>query len=420
MRVLIVSAVYPPELVVSSQTSAQIAEALQQQGAEVTVVTDFPNRPAGKLYPGVSRRLYQRRHITDNLQIVRCFTTLSPESRMLSRFMENASFGVTSGWVVLTAPRPDVIYANSWPIIATGLLALIARLRRIPLVMSVQDVYPESLISQRRAGITTWLVRIMQQIDMAIARSCQALVVISPEFARLYQNNRRVQPERIHYVPNWLDSRSIVVDEQSVNSFRKQLGVPQEATLVVYGGNIGMAAGVETLLAGFAALADCDSLYLVVAGEGSRLAACRKLASDLNNPRVRFHSPWLKDETSTLLSAADVLVLPTRGRQSLVSMPSKLITYMLAARPVIAMAIAGSDSAVVVTESGCGWVIEPDQPQQLATKLREFNSLAMVERHQRGQAGRAYALQHFTAAVCVPQIMQIIEKAVLCPKRVQA
>ena len=58
------------------------------------------------------------------------------------------------------------------------------------------------------------------------------------------------------------------------------------------------------------------------------------------------------------------MILPTRGQQSLASVPSKLIAYMLAARPVIALALPHSDLAQVIEESHCGWVVPPDQPVQ--------------------------------------------------------
>jgi colanic acid biosynthesis glycosyl transferase WcaI len=100
MHILIVSCVFPPEPVVSSQTSAQIAQALVERGHDVTVIAPFPSRPAGKLYPGYSRRLYERKH-ESGFGLIHCFTFLSAESRMASRFMENISFGLTSGVAVI-------------------------------------------------------------------------------------------------------------------------------------------------------------------------------------------------------------------------------------------------------------------------------------------------------------------------------
>lgn len=88
MKVVIVTAVFPPETVVSSQTSAQIAHALSERGHQVRVIAPFPNRPAGQLYPGYSRRLFQRDSGIDELEVIRCFNLLSSRSGMLNRFME--------------------------------------------------------------------------------------------------------------------------------------------------------------------------------------------------------------------------------------------------------------------------------------------------------------------------------------------
>ena len=135
MRVLIVSPLFPPEPVVSSQTSAQIAHSLIERGHDVTVITAFPSRPAGKLFPGYSRRLFQRTQ-ESGFTLIRCFTFLSSKSSMVSRFLENISFGLTSGLSVLTAQKADVIYANTWPIFASGILSAVSRLRHIPMVIN--------------------------------------------------------------------------------------------------------------------------------------------------------------------------------------------------------------------------------------------------------------------------------------------
>ena len=56
----------------------------------------------------------------EGFRVVRCFSTLSRRSGMLSRFMENLTFGITSALALLLARRPDAVYANSWPIVSPG------------------------------------------------------------------------------------------------------------------------------------------------------------------------------------------------------------------------------------------------------------------------------------------------------------
>ena len=409
MRCLVVSCVYPPELVVSAQTSEAVAAALSRRGDSVTVVAPFPSRNGASPRSAGRPRLFRRQTLDDGCELVRCYSFVSTKSDMLARLVENVTFGLTSAWVVLRAPRPDVIYANTWPIFAAFLLLLAARVRSIPLVLSVQDVYPESLASQGRIKAEGALARGMRAIDDFVVRRCAATVLITPPFLEIYRTTRGHSPERLHVVPNWRDAKSVVVDEEGAARFREKIGLPPRALAFVCGGNIGPGAGVETLIEAFGRLRDDDRLYLVVAGEGSSLESCRAAAAGLDT--VVFHHPWRKEETSAVLCAADVLLVPTVGRQSLVSAPSKLIGYLLAARPVVALAFDKTYLAHMIEESGAGWTIEPDNPGLLAAKIREIAGLAAGERGRRGAAGREFALKNLTTEACLPRLVAILDEA---------
>ncbi len=413
MRVLVVTCVFPPEPVVSAQTSAQIAEELVQRGHRVTVLASFPSRPGGRLYPGFARQLFRREKDTAGFELIRCFAIPSSESRLLSRFLENLSFGLTCAAALLTVRRIDIIYANTWPIVATGLVALVARLRKIPLVISVQDVYPESMVSQGRIKPDALIARGIRWIDTLIVRACKAVIVISDSFSTIYRRDRGVSPNRVHVVPNWIKSDSVQPNNEPAGKFRKSLCVPQDAFVVAFGGNVGVAAGVETVVESFCYLKANKNLYLLIAGDGSNLGACRALAKSLGIERIRFHTPWLTEETSPVLGAADLLVLPTRGSQSLASVPSKLMSYMLAARPVMALAWPKTDLANMVEQSGCGWVIEPEQPVRLASKINDVLAIGTAERMRYGQAGRNFALKHLTREACLPTVIHLLEEAAI-------
>lgn len=410
MRILIISPVYPPEPVVSAQTSAQIAEELLRRGHEVTVITAFPNRPAGKLFLTYKRRFVHREQTKNDITVVRCYTTLSSESRMISRLLENLSFGLTSGWQVLMSERPDIIYANTWPIIATGILFLIAKVRQIPLVISVQDVYPEALVAQMRIRENSLLARLMRWIDGRIARNSTHVIVISEHFAEVYRAQRRVLAHRLSLVSNWIDNNLIDVNI-SRQQFRQRQRIADHKFLLVYGGNIGVAAGVETVIEAFHFLTDQQDVQMLVAGAGSQLATCQALANKMAGQPVLFHSPWGVEETSEVLRAADILVLPTHKEQSLASVPSKLLSYMLSGRPVLATAMPGSDLANLVERAQCGWVVEPDRPDRLAETIRKIRHIGSAELEYRGEKGRQFVLEHCSKDVCLPRVVQILEEA---------
>lgn len=409
MRCLLVSCVYPPEPVVSARTSRDVAEALARRGHEVSVIAPFPNRPAGRLFPGYRRRLRERRTEDGGLDVLRCFSFFSRRPSFASRLLESASFAVTAGWQALTAERPSLIYANTWPIVGTGILLGVARLRGLRLVVNVQDLYPESLASQERIGAGGLSASWLRALDGFIARGCDAVLLVSDRFVPAYRDGRRVPAGALHVVPNWTGGPDALPAEDAVARFRASLGIPRDAFVAGFGGNIATAAGVEGLIEAFGKLAASEA-HLLIAGEGSNLPACRVLAARLAPGQVHFHSPWPAGETAVALRAADLLVVPTLSAQSEVSVPSKLMTYLLAGRPVLAVAVPGSALASAVESSGAGWVIEPGAPEGLAGRIREIAALELGERVRRGEAGRAFARRELSPEVGAARIVAVLEQ----------
>jgi colanic acid biosynthesis glycosyl transferase WcaI len=280
--------------------------------------------------------------------------------------------------------------------------------------MSVQDLYPESLVAQRRIRAGSPLFRLLRSADKAIARGSDALIVISRHFAEVYRTTRSVQAECLHVVPNW-NINTPVLNFEKDPDFRQRLGIPADAFVVLYGGNIGMAADVESVISAFDILRNLSHIHLVVAGAGPNLAACRDLAVRLALERVHFYSPWPADETSAVLLSADLLVLPSRGKQTFASVPSKLIAYIFASRPVLALAMPESPTAEVVSSADCGWVIRPGDPELLAAELREISRLETVDLSSMGRSGYEYALKHFGREANVEKVIQILDTVASAP-----
>lgn len=414
MRVVIVSAVFPPEPVVSAQTSFDIVQELIKNKNFVTVLTSFPNRPAGNLFSDYKRKLYSHKRDPSGFELIRCFHTLSTESSMSSRLAENISFGITSSLALLILPKPDIVYTNTWAIFAAIMLNFVCWLRQIPVVNSIQDVYPESLISQKRLKETSLLIKVMKILDSVIARNSNAIIVLSEQFKNIYELDRGISPDRIHIIPNW-SSLNFVDDSHGSSLLRKELGIPSDSFLVVFGGNIGEGAGVEDVVESFRFLQE-ESIFLLIAGSGPNLAKCQRIATEFPKKKIFFISPWGVEDTAIVLGMANLLILPTRGLQSFVSVPSKLISYLFSGRPILALAQEESELEIIVKSSNSGWVLAPDNPEKLATKMKEIMSFPPKTLASCGLSGRNYALKYLTRNESLTKIIQLLNQ---CARKVR-
>jgi glycosyltransferase involved in cell wall biosynthesis len=401
--------------VISGRNSADRAAALAGRGHRVRVLAPYPSRPLGRPYPGYPRRLFWNEPSPEGYSITRCLAATSPRGSLLSRLAENLSFGLLSAWLLLwMRPKPQAVFANTWPLVAQALLCRVARLRRIPLVLGIQDLYPESLAVQGRLRPASWLFRRLQALDRWNAASSRALVVIAHSFEQVYRQQRRIPASKIQSIPIWIDDQRLLAELAALppgeNPIRRRLGILPEAFLIVYAGNIGAAAGLEAVLE--ALQGEELPAQLLIAGQGPRLEACRRLAGELPPGRVHFLSPWAKEDTAAVLASAEVFLLPTYGEQAFASLPSKLAAYQLAARPVLAVASQGTDLAGAIDASGCGWLVPPGSPEALRAALRQACQAAPEERARRGAAGREYALAHFSRAACLPRLVELVEDCI--------
>jgi len=112
------------------------------------------------------------------------------------------------------------------------------------------------------------------------------------------------------------------------------------------------------------------------------------------------------------LASSDLLLLPTSGNQSMVSVPSKLISYMLASRPVLAICDHNSEIARIINTSDCGWFLQPEKLHEVNNMIETIINLPESTFQHKGASGREYALKNFTSDVCLPKVIEVINSVI--------
>lgn len=408
-RIVLVNAVYPPEPVVSARLGCDLAEWLGGEGHDVTVVCPFPTRPAGADYSTA----HVRSHVVEQKdgvpRVVRVPSFTAPRSRLVSRLFESWSFGRHSARYISNLPdKPHSIYANTWPVLAQVLLARQARRLRIPLVLHIQDLYPESLLRKLPFIARAIVGRPLEKMDAWTARQASCLVVISDSMRQTYEHSRKVPPTSIACIPNWQDSRPFERCTLSKEEAKAKHGLEPAHFTFLYLGNIGPVAGVEFLIEAFCK-ANLPRSELIIAGNGSCVAGCVKLARSLGGESVLFFPH--ATNAPVIQAMADVCLLPMRQGAAFSSIPSKLVAYQLSAKPVLATIDAESDSARVILQSRGGWIGPPEDVHWLAQMMRTVQALPAHELEAMGERSAAYAREHFARSTWLPRLGGIVLEA---------
>ena len=394
-NVLIISATFPPEPVVSAQISYALADELSSSN-NVTVLCPQPTRPSGFNFESEGQEYHFQKIVLDSYTC--------PESRLIGRLGESYSFGkACQHYIENNHQYIDIIYVNAWPLLGQYLIVKAARRFNLSLILHVQDIYPESLTNKMSHFLKGFLQKILLPLDQYILSNSSQIIAISCNMKRYLLKSRKLNEDNITIVNNW-QNESEFIDFKT----NKDQNPISERFTFMYLGNIGPVAEVEFIIKCFAE-ANLFGARLVIAGAGSMKAHCQKLSSTYLDSKIEF---WdVPDgKVPEIQSLADIMLLPVKKGSARSSIPSKLPAYMFSKKPILACVDIDSDTAYSILQSGCGWVIEPENKRQLIDMLKSICMESQESRIQKGENGFNYAISRFSKTVNLKQIADLITK----------
>ncbi len=391
MRILIYGLNTAPEPTGTGKYTGEAAAWLARRGHEVRVVAAPPYYPAWRVADGY-RGFAWRRERRDGVAIRRCPLYVPARPRGATRVLHLASFALSSLPVALAearAFRPAVLLAVAPTLAAAPGALLAARLGGGRSWLHVQDFEIDAAsalgllaggIGRRAAALERRILAGFDHVSSITRAMCRRLA------------DKGVEEERISLLPNWVDCTTIrPLSEPS--PLRAELGLPAEAVVALYAGNLGEKQGVETLSELGKALPPETPVHLVIAGEG---AARARLAAELGaRPRIRLLPLQPADRLNDLLNLADVHLLPQRADAADLVMPSKLSGMLASGRPVVAGAAPGTELAQAI--AGCGIVVPPGDGGALRSAV-EALARDPQRRFALGRAARLRALAEWDRA----------------------
>lgn len=388
---LIISAVYPPEPVVSAKLSADLYQALKAGGGAVKVLHPEPTRPNGFKFEN---------QINPNKDEITTNSFTCPQSSLLGRFKESFSFGKEcTKYISEHHKEISCIYANTWPLGSQYRIVKAAKKYCIPVAIHVQDVYPESLTNKLPSFVGGLLKAMLLPMDKYILRNSNRVIAISEKMKAHLVETRGIAANMVSVVINWQDETEFLEYQKSAVS------EPHDKFTFMYMGNIGPVAGVDLLIDAFEE-AQLKDARLVIAGSGSMKDSLKEKAK--NNPDIEF---WdvPNGKVPEIQSKADVMLLPIKKGAASSSIPSKLPAYMFSAKPIIGCVDADSDTAEAIKSADCGWVIEPENPEKLAETMKVVVALDKVYQEEKANNALQYGLTHFSKKENLSKLVSTIE-----------
>jgi glycosyltransferase involved in cell wall biosynthesis len=405
MRILFFSHYFPPEGNAPAARTHENAARWVRRGHQVTVVTCAPSHPAGVVYPGYRNRLRQR-EVIDGVEVVRVITYVAPNQGTLRRTLNYLSYMASATFFALFLPRPDVIVATS-PQFFCGWAGVIAsRLRGVPLVLEIRDLWPES-IEAVEALRGRPLLRALGWLERRMYAAARQVVTVGDGYReRLLA--RGVPAERISVIMNGIDLAMFRPRERDAGLARR-LGL-EHRFVVGYSGTIGMASGLDVVLRAAELLRrrGRDDVRLLLVGDGAERQQLEAEARRRGLENVVFTGRQDRGLVPAFLSLCDACLVHLRKAELFETvMPSKIFEAAGVARPLILG--VGGEARSLMERAGCGIAMEPENAEELVEAILRLAGDPRL-RESLGRAGRAYVEAHHDRDRLAADYLGVLEK----------
>jgi glycosyltransferase involved in cell wall biosynthesis len=404
-RILFLTHYFPPEGNAPATRVHALCRQWVAEGQSVTVITGVPNVPSGVVYDGYENRLFQRERL-DGIDIIRVWTYLAANRGTLRRILNYVSYMVTATLAASFAPRCELVVATSPQLFCGWAGAVVARLRRVPFVLEIRDLWPDSIATvgamrnRRMLRLLTWLERRLYQ-------AADHIVTVGEGY-RDELRRKGVPADKMSVIPNGVDPRSATTATGA--DWVRPTWMLGSRFVCAYVGTVGMASGLDVVLRAaeqLRAQGDTRICFLVV-GDGAVRADLQRQAEAAALDNVIFTGRQEKHLISDILTSADACLVHLRKRPLFTTvLPSKLFEAAAMARPIV-LGVEGH-AAALVRQADCGICIEPENAQALVHATQQLAADAELCA-QLGNRGRAFFSQHYDRQTLARRYRDLLQR----------
>ena len=300
--------------------------------------------------------------------------------------------------------RPDVIVGSSPHLFAARAALRLARRLKVPFVLEIRDVWPQSLIDVM--GVSRWhpLVLVMERIERELYREADHIVTllagIGPRVAE-----RGGADAAITWVPNGIDLSLVPPAAERDEG---------EPFTFMYAGSHGLTNALDVLVDAAALLQARlpRRLDLVLLGTGPEKPRLEARARGLGLASLRFLPPVPKLEVYGVLARADAFWVSSHDTslwQHGISF-NKLYDYMAMGRPtVIGLDCPGNP----IAEAGCGITVRPGDAEAMAAGMERLLALGPRVRREMGRRGRARVEAEYDSRLLAARFERALREGML-------
>lgn len=414
MRLLLLPAYYYPEKAASLYLSDNRNEAFAQAGMDMIVFVPTPCRGIS----AVERMVYcKKEHRVEKLyggkMILHRFSLYAEGTIPVMRAFRYVLCWIKQLYRGLLAHDIDVVYLSSTPPIQGVMGGLLKKMKGVPFVYNLQDIFPDSMAGTGLARKGGFIWKIGRIIENFTYKHADKIIVISEDFKKNIMA-KGVPEDKIVVIYNWVDQNKVVDVPREENKLFDAYGLDRSKFYITYNGNIGLTQNMDMLLDVAKELQEeYEDIHFVLVGNGAYLDEVKRKVADqqLENVHLLPFQPY--EDISHVFSLGDASLVISKPGVGANSVPSKTWSIMSASRPVLAN-FDENELKTIIENNHCGIFTKAGDKEAFKESiLTLYNHRELCKEY--GHNGRKFVLDNLTREVGTQKYVDVIKE--VCGKK---
>lgn len=402
MHILLITDAYPPEVRSASHLMLELAEELITRGHKVSVVTCWPEY---NLVNNVAKEAFRERQTESGVEVIRIKTMrhhkVNYVMRGIAQFVLPFLFLRKIKKYQLINAGAVVVYSPPLPL---GLVGRWLKRKGMKFILNLQDIFPQNAID---LGVlkNRWLISLFRSLEKNIYQKAEVITVHSEGNRELLAKHYPNLQAKMKILHNWVDV-DYFQQHKTGKDFTDMYNL-QGKYVMVFAGVLGPSQNLSFVLRIMEKLKDLTDFFLLIVGDGKNKSQLQAQIQKLGLSNVAIYPFISRDDYPALLKACDLGLVSLSGKNRTPVVPGKILGYMAAGLPVVALLNQESDGHGVIKAANCGYSVVADDLDAAETMLRKCYQQRTDLSHL-GQNGYQYAKQHFTKQKCVNDLIELL------------
>lgn len=277
--------------------------------------------------------------------------------------------------------------------------------------LMLKDIFPQNAVDigiMSTEGIRGVLYQYFRKKEKSLYKWSDYIgCMSSANVEYILKHNPEIDANSVEVCPNVTMIEDMSVNDVERREIRRKYNIPLDKKVFVYGGNLGKPQDIPFLIECLRYSQDIKDAYFLIIGNGTEYSKIEKFVNEEKPVNCRLMNSLPKADYETMVAACDVGMLFLDHRFTIPNFPSRMLSYMKAKIPILAVTDPNTDVGKVIVDGGFGWWCESDIPVRFTENVRDIINKNYL---QMGLNGYRYLLEHYSIERAYEVIMSHLQE----------